>query len=116
MPDQQIAANEIETHVLHQVQRVITSPDILLDTLKAAKTFDKSITPSQVRNALQNIAPIWQELFPTEQQRLLSLLINRVVLHSDYVDIQVKINGITGLLDLLHVNTHSTEGACQPQP
>ncbi len=115
-PIKQIAANEIETHVLHQVQRVITSPDILLDTLKAAKTFDKSITPSQVRNALQNIAPIWQELFPTEQQRLLSLLINRIVLHSDYVDIQVNINGITGLLDLLHVNTHSTEKTCQPQP
>ncbi len=115
-PIKQIAANEIETHVLHQVQRVITSPDILLDTIKAAKTFDKLITPSEVRNALQTIAPIWQELFPAEQQRLLALLINRVILHSNYVDIQVNINGMNGLLDLLHANTHSTEATCQPQP
>ncbi len=111
-PIKQIAANEMEERVLQQVQRLVTAPDIIIDTYKAALKHDKSITDMDVRESLQNIAPIWDELFPSEQQRLLSLMIDKVILYEDHLDIQVRTQGLTSL-----VKTFKTPGddICQPQ-
>ncbi len=96
-PIKQINAGEIETRVLQQLQTVLTAPEIILESWKAAKQIDNAITEYDVRQALSDIAPVWQSLFPAEQKRLLELLLAQVVLHPDYLDIQVKINGINNL-------------------
>ncbi len=106
-PVKQISAGEIEARVLQQLQVVFTTPEMILDTWKATKQFDDSLTDADVRQALTDIAPIWQSLFPAEQKRLLELLLTQVVLHPDYLDIQVRVNGIHDLTQQLR---------CQNQP
>ena len=108
-PVKQISAGEIETHVLQQVQTVLTTPECILDTWKAAKQYSGTVTNNDVRQALSNIAPTWQSLFPTEQKRLLELLLTQVVLHPDHLDIQLNINGMSDLAQQLRCDTQQHE-------
>jgi hypothetical protein len=52
---------------------------------------DKSLAESDVRNALLEFEPIWNELFPAEQARLVGLLVERVDLRSDCIDLCLRI-------------------------
>ncbi len=110
-PIKQVSAREMEERVLQQVQRLVTAPDLIMDTYKAATKHDNTITDMDVRNTLQNIAPIWQELFPAEQQRLLSLMIDKVILYEDHLDIQVRTHGLTSLANAFKKQSAS----CKPQ-
>ncbi len=114
-PVKQINAGEIETRVLQHIQSVLTTPDCILDTWKATKQLDETITDNDVRQALSDIAPVWQSLFPAEQKRLLELLLTQVVLHPDYLDIQVRVNGINNLAQQLRChNQPPVETTCKP--
>ncbi len=108
-PTKQINAGEIERHVLQHIQTVFATPEMILDTWKAAKQIDDTVTDNEVRQALTNIAPIWQSLFPGEQKRLLDLLLTQVILHTDHLDIQIRINGIHNLARQL-LCAHPSQG------
>ena len=106
-PIKQVSANEIESLVLQQLQTIFAAPEMIIDTWKAVAKEDKDskVTDMQVREALQDIFPIWEELFPAEQQRLLELMLSKVVVHADHVDVQVRVNGLESLVHQL--NQHS---------
>jgi site-specific DNA recombinase len=50
-----------------------------------------------VRAALERLDPLWNELFPAEQARVIQLLVNRVDVRSDGVDIQLRTEGLANL-------------------
>lgn len=100
-PVKHISAGEVESQVLQQIQALLTVPDVILDTWKAAKKIDANITETDVHQALRDLAPVWQSLFPAEQKRLLQLLLTQVILHPDHLDIQIRINGIQDLAQQL---------------
>ncbi|MBF0437376.1 MAG: hypothetical protein HQL77_18715, partial [Magnetococcales bacterium] len=50
---------------------------------------------------LQKLDPVWEELFPIQQNRLLSLLVDKLVVESGSVDLQLKVNGLGALVDEL---------------
>jgi hypothetical protein len=51
--------------------------------------------------ALAGFDPVWGELFPAEQERILRLLIERITYHPDGgdVDIELRPNGIEALAE-----------------
>lgn len=51
-----------------------------------------------VRQELTNLEVLWPELFPAEQRRVLELLIERVTVHAERVEIAFKSNNVTQLL------------------
>jgi len=51
-----------------------------------------------VREALEQLDPIWDELFPAEQARIVQLLVERVDVSLDGVDIRLRTNGIASLI------------------
>jgi hypothetical protein len=51
-----------------------------------------------VRAALEQLDPLWDELFPAEQARIVRLLVERVVVGPDGADIQLRVAGLTSLL------------------
>ena len=111
-PIKQISAGEIETLVLQHIQTVFATPEMILDTWIAAKHVDDSITETDIRHALTEIAPIWQALFPAEQKRLLNLLLTQVVLHPNHLDVQLRCNGIHNLAQQLQ---KAGEKSCKQQ-
>lgn len=53
--------------------------------------------------------PLWNELFPAEQARIVELLVERVDLQPDGIDLRLRIEGLTSLCNELR----DTAGAHQ---
>ena len=51
-----------------------------------------------MREALQRLDPLWDELFPAEQARIVQLLVERVDVGPDGADIRLRIEGLTSLV------------------
>jgi site-specific DNA recombinase len=64
-----------------------------------AEAIDRGVTPNELRAALAGFDPVWGELFPAEQERILRLLIERITYHPDggNVEIDLRPNGIDAL-------------------
>ncbi len=55
------------------------------------------IEESTVADALRQLDPLWDELFPAEQARIVQLLIERVVLNEDGIQVRFRPDGLNAL-------------------
>ena len=72
-------------------------PEIIIGAWKAAKAKNSGITEADARAALQQLDPLWDELFPAEQARILQLLVERIDIGAEGLDIRLRIDGLTSL-------------------
>jgi site-specific DNA recombinase len=96
---------EIEKIVIDQVRTLLLSPEIIVQTWRSARKPIKGLTESEVRNALQAFDPLWNQLFPAEQSRIIELLVERVDVQIDRVDIKLRIAGVSSLIGELTANS-----------
>lgn len=87
----------MEALILTQLQAVFASPEMIVETWREAYKEDDSVTEAAVRDALGDIVPIWKELFPVKQQRLLELMIEKVIVNYEYVDVRIRADGLLSL-------------------
>lgn len=92
-----LSAAEIEGMVLKQVRGLLRSPEMIVRTWRAGRKLISGLTEAEVREALQRLDPLWDELFPAEQARIVQLLIERVDVGLDAVDIRLRTEGLTNL-------------------
>jgi site-specific DNA recombinase len=97
-PVPRVPAAEIEKIVIDQVRLLLLSPEIIVQTWRSARKSIKGLTESEVRKTLQAFDPLWNELFPVEQARIIGLLVERIDIRTDRVDIKLRIAGITSLV------------------
>ena len=97
-PIRRLPAAEIERLVLEQVRALIATPEVIVATWRAAREKDGNITEAEVREALLELEPLWDELFPAEQARIVSLLVERVDIAEDGARIRLRIEGLTSLM------------------
>jgi len=111
-PVGRVPAAELEHVVLGQIRPLLQTPDIVAQAWIAARQGDSSITEGEVRGALQNLDSLWGELFPAEQKRILELLVNRIAVFADRVDIDVKSEKLGRIArELLDYKTRSKNAA-----
>lgn len=96
-PVRQMPAAEIERVVLDQVRKLLQAPEIVIQTWRAARKQGNEITENDARTALMEFDGLWAELFPAEQARIVELLVQRIDLSPDKLDITLKIEGLTSL-------------------
>ena len=84
--------------VIGQVRRLVASPEVVVATWKAARETTKGITEAEVREKLVAFEPLWDELFPIEQARIVEQLVERVRILPDRVDVVLRIEGFSSLL------------------
>jgi len=96
-PVGRVPAGEIEAAVIDQLRAVFRQPEIVAGTWKAAKAHDQDITEADACTALQQLDPLWYELFPAEQARIAALLIERVDIGTDGLNVRLRIDGLKGL-------------------
>ena len=77
-------------------------------TWRAAR--ETGISEFEVRQALERLDPLWDELFPAEQARIVQLLVERAEVHSDRVNVRLRTAGLTKLVDELHERASLTNG------
>jgi DNA invertase Pin-like site-specific DNA recombinase len=93
-----VPAAEIESAVIEQVRGLLRSPEIIVRTWRAARKSLDGLTETDVRAALQRFDPLWDELFPAEQARVVQLLVERVDIAPDGADIRMRTEGLTKLV------------------
>jgi hypothetical protein len=70
------------------------------------------VSETEVREALERLDPLWGELFPAEQARIVHLLVERVDVGLDGVDIRLRTEGLASLVaDLRASNTEMRRAA-----
>ena len=55
-------------------------------------------TEQQVADALRHVDPVWDRLFPAEQERIVQLLVKEVVVNTDGLVVRLKTNGLKSLV------------------
>jgi hypothetical protein len=92
-----IPAAEIESAVIEQLRGLLRAPEIIVRTWRAAKSMG-DISEAEVREALQRLDPLWDELFPAEQARIVQLLVDRVDVQPHSADIRLRTEGLANLV------------------
>jgi site-specific DNA recombinase len=54
----------------------------------------KGLSENDVREALERLDPVWDELFPAEQARIVQLLVARVDVSTDGLAIHLRTQGL----------------------
>jgi site-specific DNA recombinase len=96
-PVRQVPAAEIERIVLDQIRRLLQTPEVIVQTWRAASKQRQDVTENDVRTALIEFDELWGELFPAEQARIVELLVERIDLMPDKLDLTLRIEGLTSL-------------------
>jgi site-specific DNA recombinase len=82
-----IPAGQIEEVVVNQLIGVLQSPESVQGVWKQVRLHYPEIGEPTVVLAMRRLGDVWKQLFPEEQVRLVNLLIERVQLMSDGIDI-----------------------------
>jgi hypothetical protein len=96
-PVGRVPAGEIEAVVIEQLRAVFRQPEIVAGTWKAARDRADDINEADAQTALQQLDPMWDELFPAEQARIVALLIERVDIGTDGLGVRLRVDGLSGL-------------------
>jgi DNA invertase Pin-like site-specific DNA recombinase len=102
-----LPAAELESAVLEQLRSVLRSPGMIREVVPKAIALDPSLDEAMVTVGLTRLDAIWDELFPIEQHRMVSLLIEKIVVTPNELEVRMRTNGIERVL--LELNTPRTE-------
>ena len=70
------------------------SPEVVVATWRAAGPQIEALSEGAVREALERLDPLWEELFPAEQTRIVQLLVQRIDLKPDGLELQLRTQGL----------------------
>jgi hypothetical protein len=93
-----ISAAEIEGAVIAQVQGLLRQPEVVLGAWRAARASAPDMTEDEARLALERLDPLWDELFPAEQARIVRLLVDRVDVGPAGADVRLRLDGLASLV------------------
>jgi site-specific DNA recombinase len=102
-PVRSIAAAEVEGMVLGQIRRLLASPELIARTIAAVRqengaAEDAVVKEGEIIEALVALEPVWDELYPAEQARILRLLIERIDVAPDGISVTLHAAGIRSLV------------------
>jgi site-specific DNA recombinase len=105
-PVRSVSAGIVEEAVFGQLRAVFRSPEIVARTYREAKAYEErevgdestALTEGDVIDALTNIDPVWNELFPGEQARVVRLLVERVEVREDGLEVRLRASGLHSLV------------------
>jgi site-specific DNA recombinase len=94
-----VPAADVEGAVVDYVQKLLAAPELVARTWAAAKRESQDeITEREVTILLADFAMVWSELFPAEQCRIVQLLVERVDVREDAVEVRIRAQGLASLV------------------
>jgi site-specific DNA recombinase len=95
-----LPAAEIEQAVLQQIHTTLQRPEVVIAVWRSARQLaperpdrTETLDEAQAVVAMRQMGQVWAQLFPAEQQRIARLLIERVQLHEEGLDIVWREDG-----------------------
>jgi hypothetical protein len=95
-----VPAAEVEEAVVAQVRNLLQTPEIIARTWAAARS-ELQMPERDVVQTVTDFAPLWDELFPAEQARIVRLLVERVDLSPDGMQVRLRAEGLQTLVEEL---------------
>lgn len=96
-PVPRVPAGQIETAVRDRLRLLFQSPEILVGVSRIARKQVRNLSEADAREAISVLDHLWDELFPAEQARVFQLLVARVDVDADGIDIQLRADGLAML-------------------
>jgi len=130
-PVKSVAAGAIESAVISQLRIILRSPEIVAKTIREARLCEAeeidrrraegdeanarrleahAVTEGEIIEALQRFDGVWAELFPGEQARIVGLLLERVDVRPDGIELRLRADGLKSLVAELRAK--NTEATC----
>ena len=99
-PVRTVSAGEIEASVVALIRHSLTTPEVAARTYREARGLVPDAADEQeIITHLRQFNALWDELFPTEQARIVSLLVDGVTVNPEQVLIHLRADGLHTLLD-----------------
>ena len=98
-------AAQLEHIVIEHIRTLVKAPPLTQNIAQIISTQGYSMDEAQVTIALNQIEQIWEQLFPQEQTRILQLLVEKIIVTPDQLDIRLHQNGLEKLV--LEINTEN---------
>jgi DNA invertase Pin-like site-specific DNA recombinase len=95
-----VPAAELEEAIVAQVQHMLRTPEIIARIWAAAKT-ELEVPEREVVRTVTDFAPLWDELFPAEQARIVRLLVERIDLSPNDILVRLRVDGLQTLVEEL---------------
>jgi len=124
-PVRSVPAGDIEGAVVQQLRSIFKSPEMIAQTYQATRELKAEeleglgagklemeaqlVSERDVAESLRRLDPIWDELFPLEQSRIVQLLVERVTVNTDGMNIRIRGNGLHSLVSELKDTTDKHE-------
>jgi site-specific DNA recombinase len=98
-----VPAADVDGAVLDHIQKLLAAPELVARTWAAAKRESQDkIAEREVTTLLADFGTVWSELFPAEQARIVQLLVERVDVQENALEVRVRIEGVVSLVGELH--------------
>ena len=98
-PVTSVPAADVEGAVLDQIKKLLAAPELVARTWASAKREDEDeISEREVTCLLADFATVWSELFPVEQARIVQLLVERVDVQENALEVRVRAAGLASLV------------------
>ena len=107
-------AHEVEKAVMDNVRKILKSTDITAEVYKAIKILDNPYTRDldqyKTSNLMAGVEKIWDSLYPLEQHRIVHLLVKKVVVYPERIEVSLHPSGIANLvIEVAHKNLELQE-------
>src|SRR5437660_556965 len=86
------------TAVIDQLRGLLRSPEIIIATWRSGRSEIGGLSEADVRETLEQLDPLWDELFPAEQARIVQLLVERVDVSASGLEIRLRVGGLANLV------------------
>jgi len=97
-PGSRVPAAEIENAVVDQLRGMLRAPEVIVGTWRSARPEIDGLSEAEVREALEGLDPLWDELFPAEQARIVQLLVERVEVGVAGLKVRLRVQGIARMV------------------
>jgi site-specific DNA recombinase len=98
-PIRSVPAVDVEAAVIGQIRALLRAPEVVVRVWRAAYLENDQIDEREVVEALQRLNPLWDRLFPVEQARIIQLVVERVTVRADGLEIGLRVEGIASAVE-----------------
>jgi len=103
-PMPNVPAAELERVVLDRIRKLLKAPEMVARAIRKVRKADPDMPEREIIDLLSQLDPIWEELFPLEQNRIISLLVKSITMTPQGADLRLRMEGLNTLVNELAVN------------
>ena len=109
-PVRRVSAGEIEGAVIGQLRAVFRTPEVLARTIRKVRE-QEPVSEEEIKKTLGTIDGVWEHLFPAERERIVKLLVERIEVREDGLEMVVRAEGLRSLVADLGADQEEVRGA-----